>query len=48
MCDFEGVAECHAFVFGGRGEEALAHGRLPDDQAEPLLCYENVGFLDVG
>lgn len=48
MGDFEGVAEGHGFVGRAGGEETLAHGGLPDDEAEPLLGDEDVGFLDGG
>ncbi len=48
VCDFQWIAECHAFVFGSGREETLTHGGLPDDQTRPLLSYENIGFLDVG
>lgn len=46
--DLQRVAEGHAFVFGGGAQEALPHAGLPDDEAEPLLCDEDVGFLDAG
>ncbi|PBP16140.1 fungal-specific transcription factor-like protein [Diplocarpon rosae] len=45
--DLERVREGHALVRGGRGEEALTHGGLPDDEAQPLLRDQDIGFLDI-